>query len=353
MRGVMRAAGSSGGLVELDLRSPALEEFSSCIGFSRLASLGSLRLDLMQLDVSELPQSLTSLHVEGLVFIEEPGDSWFGRDNWREHDEPESSREEDDEDDDGGRQGAEGHELRQQEQEQQQQQPEVGQEQRQVQQQQVQQQERPLHPGNPWGNWWLRRKLWCRLPQLLSLDLCMQPYLDLRGSEEQSGYPDRFLALARVQPALLHVTRLAFAVPGLVMDPEADKSLPIWSWEGPKEGPTHLGLRTYMRRACPPVCMMQNCYVLSQLATLRSLVLGEPWGGMAQQLAPLVRLTSLAFEGVEYEALSEDQLGQVVVAAEQLPGLARLAARVPGGCWPEGLAARLRRALPGCRLCEV
>jgi hypothetical protein len=76
---------------------------------------------------------------------------------------------------------------------------------------------------------------------------------------------------------------------------------------------------------------------------------------MAQHLAPLVQLTRLSFEGRPgcSEALSEAKLALVVDAAAPLAGLARLAARVPGGGWPEAPAARAREVLPGCRLGEV
>jgi hypothetical protein len=360
-RGVVQAAGRISSLVELQLGAPGFEPYPNCVGLWLRTGLRSLRIDVMSLCDAyndNLPPGLTSLHVEGLEILEELGDSWFCRDSWMEYDE--ESWWQDDDEEDEAQQEAQSQEQQQQQQQQQGGQQQDGQQQggqqqggQVAQQQQGQEQARrqrpPLYPGNPWGNWWLRNKLLCQLPQLQSLHLGMDiDPADLHSSEldEGSGYADRFLALARMQPALMQVTHLAFAVPALVMNPDADKSLPLWRWQGRKDTPTDDGLKPGMK----------NCRVLSQLTTLHSLVLGEPWRGMARHLAPLVRLTSLSFVGVgqgSRGALSEAQLGQVAKAAEQLAGLARLAARLPGGRWPDGLAARVRHALPGCSLCEV
>jgi hypothetical protein len=115
----------------------------------------------------------------------------------------------------------------------------------------------------------------------------------------------------------------------------------------------HLGCYTNSWQDGTPLA---NAAVLAQLAGLRELVVWAPWEGMAQALVQLgSSLTSLEFHGL---AVVQLDAGEMVEVALQLPWLKRLAIRPSGSdggrlidvCWPADLSARMRHALPGCRL---
>jgi hypothetical protein len=112
----------------------------------------------------------------------------------------------------------------------------------------------------------------------------------------------------------------------------------------------HLGMLThlpYHLRAMPAaLAPPSNGEVLSGLSALQSLQVPEPWDDMPAHLAPLQRLTSLSFAQFE---LPEAALRSVVEGVTALGALRELVVH-PKGSWPPALAARLRQALPCCRM---
>jgi hypothetical protein len=85
-RSVVHAACGISSLVELSLWGPAFDGYISCRGLRRLTGLASLHLDLAHLKAELLPEELTSLHLEGLLRINEPH-TRYTRDEYMEYDE--------------------------------------------------------------------------------------------------------------------------------------------------------------------------------------------------------------------------------------------------------------------------
>ena len=86
--------------------------------------------------------------------------------------------------------------------------------------------------------------------------------------------------------------------------------------------------------------------MLARLTALESLQVPEPWDDMPTHLAPLQALSSLSFAQFE---LPEAALRAVVEGVAALGSLRELVVH-PKGSWPPALAARLRQALPRCRM---